>query len=70
MVDEAKHAIIAAAFFVVHEECAELQPDIGVFVLVDHRLDKLRSAVTKQRDALVREVKTVVEHVVYLVAVY
>ena len=70
LVYEAEHALVAAGVLLVHQVGLELEPYVGVLVLLYRYLLEVRTAVDEQSYLLLGETETVIEDVVYVVTVY
>ena len=69
LINEAEDAAVGTAALFIHKGCIEFKADIGVLPLED--MGCVGLAVTVECDAKIAlcEIKTVIKHVVYLIAV-
>ena len=71
LIDEAEDAFVTAGLLFVHQGCGKFEPDINVvFFLAEAVILDLALAGDGQLDLFLAEVKTVIENVVDLSAIY
>ena len=69
LVDKAEYAFILARVLFIHKRCLEIKTYVVVFLLFYLKFFLLSVTENEQRNALTCKIKSVIEHVVYLVFV-